>query len=176
MEREVYHTQEKRHQVLTGPCECTRDDAWLGNGYYFWYDLDDAEKWGRECKVATGRYDVYKAKVDCSDVLDTVFNEEHYLFWLRQIEKAAKQIVIKTGQKPTIKELNDYFKQRAMWSEVTGIMFQDLPTNFNYLMVKPIEYRYKKQPFAYKKRIQIVVYNIEIICTFALVLTDTCKI
>jgi len=172
----MYHTQEKRKIPLTLPCKCTRDDAWLGDGYYFWYDQDDADRWGRNSKKKTGSFEIYRSEVDCSNVLDTVFNEEHYLFWLKQIEKAAKHIVKKTGQKPTLKELNDYFKERATWHEIKGILFQDLPNNFNFLMVKPIRYRNKKRPFVYKKRIQIAVYNLDIIATFALIFTDTCKI
>lgn len=31
-----------------GPFRCTRSDAWLGSGYYFWdTDLDRAHDWGR---------------------------------------------------------------------------------------------------------------------------------
>jgi len=172
----MFHTQECRENELVEPCECTRDDAWLGNGYYYWYDIDDAERWGRNSKRKTGSFEIYESQIDCSNVLDTVFNEEHYLFWLKQIEKAAKQIVKKTGQKPTLKELNDYFKERAVWDEVHGILFQDLHSNFNFSMIKPIEYRGKKRPFVYKKRIQLAVYSLEIILTFALILRDTCKI
>jgi len=174
MERIMYHTQEQRAKILNKPCKCTRDDAWLGDGYYFWYDELDADIWGKSSKKNTGSYEIYKAKIDCEDILDTVFNEEHYLFWLRQVEKVAKKIVKSTGEKPTLKELNDYFKEKGTWSEVTGILFQDLSTNFNFLMVKPIEYRLSKKPFVYRKRVQLAMYSINILLSFTFLMTETC--
>lgn len=81
----------------------------------------------------------------------------HY-FWVKQIEKAAKHISMKTGLKASLKEINQYFKEKAKWSEITdGIMFQDLPISDD-LLVKDLYYR---------KRIQVAVYNLEIIHHFA---------
>ena len=39
MKREMCHTQEKRDCRLYKPVRCTRKDAWLGHGYYFWDDF-----------------------------------------------------------------------------------------------------------------------------------------
>ncbi len=165
--RVMYHTQEKRGTRLSEPIICVRDDAWLGNGYYFWHDLDDAEQWGQKSKKKTGWYEIYDADIDCTSILDTVFNEEHYRFWLKQVEKAAKVIVKKTGLKPTIKEINAYFKDRGGWGdEVAGILFQDIPTNQTYLLV---------QQFYYRKRIQLAVYKLEIIANFAFLKEDKCS-
>ena len=165
--RTMYHTQEKRGIRLDNPIICVRDDAWLGNGYYFWNELDDAEQWGQNSKRKTGRYEIYKATIDCIDVLDTVFNEEHYQFWLKQVEKAAKVIWKKTGEKPTLKELNAYFQSRGGWGEaVAGILFQDLPGNPTYLLV---------HQFSYRKRIQIAVYKLDIITNFVFLDENTCS-
>ena len=95
--RVMYHTQEKRPVRLSTPIICVRDDAWLGDGYYFWNDLADAEQWGQNSKKRTGWYEIYNASIDCSTILDTVFNEEHYQFWLKQVEKAAKTIIKKNN-------------------------------------------------------------------------------
>jgi hypothetical protein len=38
MQREMFHTQEKRDSRLYKPVLCTRKDAWLGHGYYFCMD------------------------------------------------------------------------------------------------------------------------------------------
>jgi hypothetical protein len=165
--RKMFHTQEGRSTVLKAPIICERDDAWLGVAYYFWKDLADAEMWGNTSKRKTGYYDIYEGLINCNNILDTVFNEEHYNFWLRQIEKVATNIIKKTGLKPTIKELNDYLKERGSWNKVDGIMFQDLPTNNNFLLVEPIKYKYKSVSFAYRKRIQLAIYNPETIITFA---------
>ncbi len=175
MARNMFHTQENRDQELIEPIICLREDAWLGEAYYFWYDEFDAHRWGKTSKKKTGRYEIYSADIECDNVLDTVFNEEHYLFWLKQIEKVATKIVKQTGEKPTLKEINDYFKDRATWDEVDGIMFQDLPSNFNFLLVKPIEYRNnKKMAFIYRKRIQLAVYNLEIVNNFVLFTIEDC--
>lgn len=161
----MYHTQEKRNSILTKPVICKKPYAWLGNGYYFWNDEIDAIKWGNDSKTNTGVYQVYSASILCDNVLDTVFNEEHYDFWMKQIEKAAKHITKNTGLKATLKEINSYFRQRASWTEVDGIMYQDLPFGEELLVEK----------FNYRKRIQLVAYNSNIITNFALHLEDGCK-
>lgn len=165
LKRLMYHTQEKRMIKLASPILCTRNYAWLGEAYYFWADELDAINWGHTSKKKTGFFEIYKANVECEKVLDTVFNEEHYMFWMRQIEKAAKHIS-KTGIKATIKEINQYFKEKARWDEVvTGIMFQDLPISDD-LLVKDLYYR---------KRIQLAVYKLEIISNFAFHLEMNCN-
>jgi hypothetical protein len=119
----------------------------------------DAIHWGNKSKRNTGYYQVYSAHVDCDRVLDTVFNEEHYHFWLKMIEKAAKYIAELTNRKATIREVNQYFRDRTNWrNEVDGVMFQDLPSSDD-LLVRGLNYR---------KRIQVVAYNINIIHNFAL--------
>lgn len=155
----MYHTQEKRARFLIAPVVCCRDDAWLGDGYYFWDNEIDAIHWGNNSKNRRGSFDIYKAGIDTENVIDTVFNEEHYVFWLKQIEKAAKFITKKTGKKPSIKEINQYFNDKAKWSDITdGILFQDLPFSQDLLV----------SDFNYRKRIQIAVYNKDIISNFAL--------
>jgi hypothetical protein len=155
----MYHTQEKRGRRLNAPVMCNKYDAWLGNGYYFWNDEVDAVHWGYNSKKRTGYFEIYSATINCANVLDTVFNEDHYKFWVKQIEKAATHIVKKTKIKPTIREINQYFKEKAKWEDITdGVMFQDLPHNADLLVVS----------FNYRKRIQLVAYKLEIIHNFAL--------
>lgn len=171
-----YHTQESRRNILTEPIPCIREDAWLGNAIYFWHDLEDAEEWGNNSKRRHNYYEIYISDIETENVLNSVFNEEHYFFWYKQIEKVAKIIIAKTKMKPSIKELNDYFKERGTWDDLDGILFQDLPTNPNKLLIKPIEYnnKSKKVVFPYRKRIQLAVYNSKIIHTFALYKREKC--
>jgi hypothetical protein len=161
---------------LLAPIPCTRDDAWLGNAIYYWFELEDAEDWGNSSKRRHNFYEIYESEVESENILNSVFNEEHYYFWYNQIVKVAKAIIAKTKMKPSIKELNDYFKERGTWDELDGILFQDLPTNPNKLLIKPIEYnnRTKKVVFPYRKRIQLAVYNPKIIRTFALLKIERC--
>lgn len=161
----MYHTQENRNIVLNKPIICYRDDAWLGEGYYFWNDEIDAKQWGKNSKKATGSYQVYKADIDTEDFLDTVFNEEHYLFWLNQIERIATQYKLKVGVVPTIKELNEWLVEKHAWDDVDGIIFQDIPTNQNLSKVRS---------FFYRKRIQAVVFDVGKVSNFVLLLEDAC--
>jgi len=154
-----YHTQENRNKLLVEPILCKKDNAWLGEAFYFWENEDDADFWGIKFKKRRGQYDVYKAEISIADVLDTVFNREHYYFWIKQIEKAAIYFVKKTGTKPTLKEINDFFSERKIWTEIDGILFQDISENPIHFMVKE---------FQYKKRIQLALYNKGKITNFVL--------
>ena len=136
-----YHTQESRKSILKDPIRCVRDDAWLGEAFYFWLDLEDADEWGIKSKRGSKYYEVYQSEIQIDNILDTVFNEEHYFFWFKQIEKVAKAIMSKTKMKPSLKELNDYLKERGLWNEIHGIKFQDLPANTERLLIRPIEYK-----------------------------------
>lgn len=159
MVREMYHTQEKRNILLLEPIICTKDDAWLGDAYYFWYDLDNAHFWGIDKKSAkTGYFEVYHAEIDCENVLDTVFNEEHYIFWSKNIDNAIKRFK-KAGISIDIKGVNEYFKDNGKWTKFDGILFQDVSTNKERTVIPK---------FYYKKRIQIGIYDKKIITNFAL--------
>ena len=156
----MFHTQERRRIRLVAPILCTDESAWLGKAYYFWYDENDAVYWGTTFKTKnTGYYEVYWADIDCEDVFDTVFNEEHYSLWRDEIEKFAKKFEKKMKMKPTLKEINLYFAENGIWDGVTGILFQDIPKRESNTYVKD---------FYYRKRIQIGVFDKQIISNFAL--------
>jgi hypothetical protein len=153
----MFHTQETRQGRLSAPMLCSRKDAWLGVGYYFWDDQEDAIRWGNDFKNRTGRFDIYEAAIDCANVLNTVFDENQYRFWLKQIEKIGKNWLIKTGKKIDLEQMNNYFRDRGVWKGIDGILFQDLPTNQDYLLVVN---------FFYRKKLQLVVYNKNIVLSF----------
>ena len=159
---EVYHTQEKRNKKLTAPKKCIRDDAWLGEAYYFWKEEKDAENWGYSSKKRTGYFEIYTCNLNSTNYLDTVFNEEHYNFWIRIYNIFLRE----TNEKPSIKELNDYIQENKIWKEVDYIQFNDLPLTHSF--VKPIQYRNKETTIPFRKRIQIAVYNVDIISNFTL--------
>lgn len=161
----MYHTQERRKTFLAAPVQSVQSNAWLGKAYYYWYDAQDAFNWGIASKNGTGYFEIYQSNIDCTDVLDTVFNEEHYLFWMKEIEKVAKTLVKKTGQKPATKYINEYFRDRGIWKSVAGIMFQDIPKKDENVMVIG---------FYYKKRIQLAVFDLKIVQSFSLKSTEKC--
>lgn len=160
----MYHTQEKRGAKLNSPIVCERRDAWLGRGYYFWDKEEDAMTWGHRSKKRTGRFQIYEANIKSDNFLNTVFNEEHYNFFEKQIEKAGKAIVKMTGMKPTVEDICEYINEKAKWSQtMDGILFQDLPNGSNIMISN----------FPYRKRIQAVIYKIECIMSFQF--KDECK-
>jgi hypothetical protein len=163
--REMYHTQEKWRTILTAPIPTTNQDAWLGDGYYFWYYENDAVWWGRTAKRRTRYYEVYKATVNCENVLDTVFNEDHYTFWIKNIEKAINKYMKSGKNSLTLKYINDFFKEKGVFEGIDGVLFQDISDNPENWIVKK---------FQYKKRIQIAVYNLDIISNFALEFEAEC--
>jgi hypothetical protein len=156
--RKMFHTQDNRGLYLLEPIICKRRNAWLGTGYYFWYEDNDAIIWGKEAKKDYGSFVVYIATIDCKSILDTVFNEEHYLFWCKMIDKIADDILKKTGRKADIKEVNDILNRNKVWKDVKGIMYQDIPNNTE---------RNKVVTLLYRKRIQLVAFDINIVSTFA---------
>jgi hypothetical protein len=166
MHRTMYHTQEGREVRLLEPVKCTNDYAWLGAGYYFWYSEEDAHFWGNEAKHATSYYEIYSSEIDCENVLDTVFNEEDYLFWIRQIEKCAKKFFDETKVKPSLKEINTFFREKGVWDDFDGILFQDISSRRE---------RYLVTKFFYKKRIQLVVYDKSIIISFKFESQSKCQ-
>lgn len=164
--RDMYHTQERRDVNLTEPCWSEYFGAWLGPAYYFWLDLYFAKAWGVTYKNSTGVYQVYKAEIDCTDVLDTVFNEEHYKFWLEAIDRTANDIHTKTGKKASLTTLNRALKEKGTLDGVSGIMFQDIPKNDKAVKVEEMYYR---------KRIQLGAFRKSIINNFALHLETSCS-
>jgi len=162
-----YHTQEFRQQpVLDEPILCDLRNAWLGSGYYFWTDVEFAKYWGEDFKTRnTGYYDVYSAEIDIGKCLNTVFNEKHYFFFLRCIEKAINHFQQKE-EKVTLKEVHEFLEYN-FWKklDVTGVLYDDLPSNpknkpnRKYSVVEYEEYG--KKFLYYKKRIQVVVFSLD---------------
>lgn len=79
--RTLYQTIENRENLdeveRFAPFKCTRKDAWIGEGYYFWDTMIKfAHKWGE--KSYNGNYYICKviAEFDVNDELDLVGNME----------------------------------------------------------------------------------------------------
>lgn len=156
MNQLMFHTQEDRGTVLIRPILCERKDAWFGTAYYFWADEIDAIRWGIKSKK--NRYQIYSATIISDNVLDTVFNQEHYQFFISALERTAKTIVKLTGKKPTQMDICEYLNIRAKWKEKIDVLLAcDIPTGSMEVFPIPI-----------RKRIQAAVYNINCINEFQL--------
>jgi hypothetical protein len=162
---EVFHTNE--HKGTTFFIWAQGADQWLGDGYYFWQDYEFAEEWAKVRRYPVA--DIYTVDLDIDfkkddDVLDTVFNEEDYYGFINRIEKFARIYYNKFSVKPTLVDFNNYIQDNkiSLWGNIKAIRFQDTPDNHQkskkYLLV---------DKFPYKKRIQIVIFDKEIIFNFA---------
>ena len=163
--REMYHTQEKRSLLLISPILAVRDDAWLGPGYYFWRDEIDALAWGRNSKKTTGHFQVYNALIQSDNILDTVFNENDYDFWLNLISRISKRLIKNYHGIPKIKHLNKFCQTHGIYKDIDAIQFQDIPMNKDFELFRKMYVR---------KRIQLAVYKLSIVSNFKLYIEMEC--
>jgi hypothetical protein len=151
--------------------KCERVDAWLGNGYYFWYEIRDARHWGQTNKLKpTGRYQIYEAEIDCTNILDAVFHEPHYQYWVEIIDFAIEELTkrLPLNAVLTISEVHDFIRTRKLLPEgCTGILFEDLPENDARIPLLPYSSG-RKRTFVYRRRIQLAAYTLDIIRSFSL--------
>jgi hypothetical protein len=165
LNRTFYQTLEKRKIRANFAGYCLRTSAWLGSGYYFWSDELDAMRWGQDAEYRSKHYEIYKSEILFDDVLNTVFNEQDYNFYVKIIEIAAEYFIKKINERPSIKLINDYMREHGIYQNIVGVLFQDLPTSKSYSLV---------QNLFYKKRIQLCVYNKNIILSFNYHLDGEC--
>jgi hypothetical protein len=159
----VYHTQFYSVPSLTFPKLATGYEQWLGDGFYFWQDEYFARWWGESKKTnpTNPRFIIYLATLefDSDDFIDTVFNEEDYYEFCKNVEKFAQKCQKNLGRKPSLSEFNEFLDAYKLWDNICVIRFQDLPESNLHLEV---------EGFYYKKRIQIRVKKPEIITKFVL--------
>ena len=165
-----YHSQEYRPTELTRPIKCFAKDAWLGIGYYFWIEMMYTHFWGQDKKSsgASKSYDVYKASLKIENCLNTVFNEEHYLFFRAMVKETIKNL--KKQKIPVSLELVNKYLFENVWTKqgIEGIIFDDKPTN-----PKNKNRVYSEIPdLYYEKRIQVVIFELKNINNFELYLED----
>jgi hypothetical protein len=172
-----YHTQEYRSKILDQPIICNAKNAWLGKGYYFWVDLKFAHYWGKDFKKSkTNYYDIYQADLNTENCVDAVFDEKGYNFFCEIIDKAIKYL--ESAGLTTNLELVNRFLLDNFWNKmgVTGVIYDDLPVNRDDKdrMFSKISFREggRDKYFYYKKRIQIVIFDLKNIHNFELLLEE----
>jgi hypothetical protein len=81
----VYQTLEDRgnpdYVENNGPFPCNRNNAWLGNGYYFWDSfIENAHWWGAEGTKYANGYFICKAYYDFDDsnCFNLIDNPDHF--------------------------------------------------------------------------------------------------
>lgn len=120
----IYQTLQDRNDpdeiVKHGPYECTRKNAWLGKGYYFWdSNIDLAHEWGE--KSYSGNYIICKAYFDDSRTFDLVGNYQHL-----DILKNVKELIEKQGRNCTVSIALGYLRTQTNFREqFTAIKAKD---------------------------------------------------
>lgn len=153
----VYHTSE--HRGTEYIIYAVGEDQWLGDGYYFWQDFEFAREWGAIKKYTS--FDIYAIEVNLNfdtdeDVIDTVFNEIDYYKFVDKIEYFARLYFEKFNDRPTLQEFNNFIQDYEIWKGVKAMRFQDLPANNKKDFLKVTG-------FYYKKRIQIVLFDMSLL-------------
>ena len=167
-----YHAQDYRvDDELSLPIESNPKNAWLGVGFYFWVEEEFAHYWGQDFKKeSTGYYDIYKGDIEEENLLNASFSELGYFTFRNSIEYVLEHFRMK-GMKLDLVKVNRFLADH-IWSRlgVDGIIYDDLPNN------PPGKERTYSEipPLYYKKRIQIVVFNVKIIRKFALYKSELC--
>ena len=165
-----YHTQESRSTELKRPLKCVNKKAWLGFGFYFWLEEEFAHYWGLDSKIHENSksYDIYDADLNIKNCINTVFDEEGYLNFIEEIEEAILHFKSE-GVLITLDAVNRYLTEKV-WPKlgIEGIIYDDKPTN-----PRNKNRIYSEIPdLYYKKRIQIVVFDLKNMCNFELYLKD----
>ncbi len=170
-----YHTQSWQPQALEEPELCSYCNAWLGQGVYFWVNLQSAHNWGEDFKDKGDGYQVYTALLDTEKCLNTTFSEDDYKKFCYAVENVIEDLSI-SGKKPTLQQVHQYLKEK-FWQKmgIRGIIYDDLPMNPYDKQLKSRTKRYSQiyyeeneeiKFFYYQKRIQIVMFFVKDIDEF----------
>lgn len=127
---DLYQTLEDRNNqeyVLNfGPFKCTRTDAWLGHGFYFWEEyIDFAHLWAKNAGYGD-RYLICKSAYDYDgrNYFDLVGNPKH--------QKELQECYFTLNR---LKEKTEY-KSRLTVAMVITAMIQLLGNEFNYKAIR----------------------------------------
>lgn len=176
----VYQTTRKKEAIRLHPMYAPRrpgaGDQWLGEGFYFWQELEFAHFWGKShvCKN-NSQYEIYSAKLladfkNDERFLDLVYDEAAYKRFEKIIDDFGTRYYRLFKKTPELSDFNDFAQDQDIWHDILAIRFNDNPTHNNYnsliLKIKGIPY---------KKRIQIVVFELSIISNFVRLSVNSCK-
>ena len=135
---QIYQTLKDRNNPQeiesNGPFECTRSDAWLGDGYYFWeYFVEHAHWWGRKgCNnnyiICAAYYD--KDQIYCFDLID---NYEH----LNLLEELNHIVQAKENRPVYVSKLIELLKRKGLFN------FDAIRAPSNEAISDPLVVKYK---------------------------------
>lgn len=119
---DAYQTLEDRdnidHVEASGPFQCTRPDAWLGFGYYFWdTNMDWAKEWGFNSFERKGKqYIIGKCVVDitnqCFDLIGSVAHQMELMDVLETMKESGK---FKQYHRRVLPNVIEYMKSKGIF-------------------------------------------------------------
>lgn len=119
---DAYQTLEDRdnidHVEASGPFPCTRSDAWLGFGYYFWdTNMDWAKEWGINSFERKGKqYIIGKCVVDitnqCFDLIGSVAHQMELMDVLETMKESGK---FKHNHRRILPNIIEYMKRKGIF-------------------------------------------------------------
>lgn len=122
--RTVYQTLENRNnsdEVLNhGPYDCTKANAWLHSGYYFWEEfIDPAHYWG--VKWNRNRYIITKGQclILEEDLFDLVGNMHHIKEFKETYEYMLNELKI-VDDNTTVAHVIDYLKREEVFDYIAS--------------------------------------------------------
>lgn len=159
--KNLYQTVEDRtnpnYIKENAPFPCNKENAWLGNGYYFWDTfIENAHWWGKvgyKSNYVICRYECTFEKLNCFDL---VGNTEQMLDFSNCIDFLKDKNLI--DHKTTVARILEYLKEISEF-------------NYDSIRVYGIASKSKKEDFrlkfnlsnpaylAYKPTIQICLYH-----------------
>jgi hypothetical protein len=136
----AYQTLEDRNNIeeieTNGPFKCTRSDAWLGHGYYFWdSNIKWAVEWGiNSFKRRNRHYVIGKCKIDlsksCFDLYGTVNHQQELRETIEVLKDSGK---IKVGNRLVLPIILEFLKKEGLFpykSIRIGDNYDPLPVYF----------------------------------------------
>lgn len=97
----LFHTVENRNNLSevqrSAPFKCTREQAWLGNGYYFWEGSEKLAHWWGNSNYHERGYIICTSKYTAPD--DTVYDLVGNINLLNEFSRIYEEIKKKRNVK-----------------------------------------------------------------------------
>lgn len=113
-----YHTLEDRDNAdeveINGPFICTRNNAWLSDGYYFWdSDLELAHEWGRVgYQLRRKQYLICQGEILNDDfIFDLVGSVLHQKTFIAMMDLLLEQLP--NGVEPRMVDVLDFLRSNG---------------------------------------------------------------
>lgn len=137
---QIYQTLEDRNNpqdiAINGPFKCTRSDAWLGDGFYFWENyIEHAHWWGS--KGYNNNYIICSAQYDHnpSYCFDLINNYEH----LSLLEDLYHIVKAKTSKPVLVSKIIELLKKQTTFDfDAVRAPSQDAKSEPLYIKYKSI--------------------------------------